>query len=151
MAKLTVEIVTGERIVYTETDVDMVVAPGTDGTLGILPRHAPLITTLSAGELRVKKGGQEESLVVFGGFMEVTPEKVIVLADTAERAEEIDLARAEAARRRAEAEVAKRQSAIDLAQAEAALRRATIRLKVGQRRAGRRRVPGMGEGVESEL
>ena len=151
MAKLTVEIVTGERVVYTETDVDMVVAPGSDGTLGILPRHAPLITTLAHGELRVKKGGREQSLVVFGGFMEVTPEKVIVLADTAERAEEIDLSRAEDARRRAESEIAKRASAIDLAQAEASLRRAAIRLQVGQRRAGRRRVPGLGEGVDNEL
>ena len=108
MAKLSVEIVTGERVVFTEDDVDMVVAPGSDGTLGILPRHAPLITTLAAGELRVKKGGREQSIVVFGGFMEVTPEKVIVLADTAERAEEIDVARAEAARRRAEEALANR-------------------------------------------
>ena len=101
MAKLHVEIVTGERVVYTENDVDMVVAPGADGTLGILPHHAPLITTLANGELRIKKGGSEQSIVVFGGFMEVTPEKVIVLADSAERAEEIDVARAEAARRSA--------------------------------------------------
>lgn len=152
MAKLRVEIVTGERVVYTEDDVDMVVAPGTDGSLGILPRHAPLITTLSAGELRVKKGGREQSLVVFGGFMEVTPNKVVVLADTAERAEEIDLARAEAARRRAEESIAKRQSAIELAQAEAALRRASIRLRVGQRRqTGRARIPGVGEGTGSEV
>ncbi len=152
MAKLRVEIVTGERVVYTEDDVDMVVAPGTDGSLGILPRHAPLIITLSAGELRVKKGGREQSLVVFGGFMEVTPTKVVVLADTAERAEEIDLARAEAARRRAEESIAKRQSAIELAQAEAALRRASIRLRVGQRRqTGRARVPGIGEGTGSEV
>ena len=94
MAKLTVEIVTGERVVFTETDVDMVIAPGSDGTLGILPKHAPLITTLANGELRVKKGNAEQSMVVFGGFMEVTPDKVIVLADTAERADEIDVARA---------------------------------------------------------
>jgi F-type H+-transporting ATPase subunit epsilon len=151
MAKLQVEVVTGERVVYTEHDVDMVVAPGSDGTLGILPRHAPLITTLAAGELRVKKGEREQSLVVFGGFMEVTPDRVVVLADTAERAEEIDVARAEAARRRAEAEIAKRESAIDLAKAEASLRRAALRLQVGQRRAGRRRMPGLGEGTENEL
>ena len=138
MAKLHVEIVTGERVVYTEDDVDMVVAPGSDGVLGILPRHAPLITTLSAGELRVKKGGTEQALIVFGGFMEVTPDKVIVLADSAERAEEIDVARAEAARRRAESSIANRQSAMDLEQATVALRRANLRLRVGQRRAGRR-------------
>lgn len=151
MAKLQVEIVTGERVVFTENDVDMVVAPGSDGVLGILPRHAPLITTLAAGELRVKKAGREQSLVVFGGFMEVTPDKVVVLADTAERAEEIDVARAEAARSRAQAEVARRASTIELAQAEAALRRATLRLQIGQRRASRRRAPGLGETGDNEL
>ena len=147
MAKLQVEIVTGERVVFTEDDVDMVVAPGIDGTLGILPRHAPLITVLSSGELRIKKGGREESLIVFGGFMEVTPEKVIVLADTAERAEEIDLAQAEEARRRAEGSIANRQSQIDLEEAEVALRRATLRLRIGQRR-GSRRGPGAGTANE---
>ena len=150
MAKLQVEIVTGERVVYTETDADMVIAPGVDGTLGILPRHAPLITLLAAGELRVKKGGREESLVVFGGFMEVTPERVIILADTAERAEEIDIARAEASRQRAAEQIAQRASDIDLARAELALRRAAVRLRVGQRRAGRRSAS-MGDGMDNEL
>ncbi len=149
MAKLQVEIVTGERVVYTEDDVDMVVAPGIDGTLGILPRHAPLITVLASGELRVKKGGQEESLVVFGGFMEVTPEKVIVLADTAERAEEIDIARAEQARHQAETSLSRRDTEIDLAQAELSLRRAALRLRIGERRA-RRRGPGMVTGTDNQ-
>ncbi len=143
MAKLRVEIVTGERVVYTEEDVDMVVAPGIDGTLGILPRHAPLITVLSSGELRIQKGGREQALVVFGGFMEVTPDKVVVLADTAENVEEIDLARAEEARRRAEASITNRQGQIDLEEAQVALRRATLRLQIGQRR-GRRRGPTVG-------
>jgi F-type H+-transporting ATPase subunit epsilon len=150
MAKLTVEIVTGERVVFTESDVDMVVAPGSDGTLGILPKHAPLITTLAAGELRVKKGGSETSLVVFGGFMEVTGEKVVVLADTAERAEEIDLSRAEAARRRAEETISRAATDVDLAKAEVALRRAAIRLQVAQRRRGRR-APGLGTSTDNEL
>ena len=145
MAKLRVEIVTGERVVYTEDDVDMVVAPGIDGTLGILPRHAPLITVLSSGELRIKKDGREHALVVFGGFMEVTPDRVIVLADTAEHAEEIDVAQAEEARRRAESSIANRQSMVDLEQAEAALRRANLRLRIGQRRGGRR-APTVGGG-----
>ena len=145
MAKLSVEIVTGERVVYTENDVDMVVAPGIDGTLGILPRHAPLITVLSSGELRVTKGGREEALVVFGGFMEVTPDKVIVLADTAENVEEIDLARAEEARRRAETAIANRGETADLEAAQAEMRRATLRLTIGQRRRGQRRqAPGGG-------
>jgi F-type H+-transporting ATPase subunit epsilon len=151
MAKLTVEIVTGERVVFSEEDVDMVIAPGSDGVLGILPKHAPLITTLSAGELRVKKGGSEQSLVVFGGFMEVTGEKVVVLADTAERAEEIDVERADSARRRAEESIRQRGAEIDLLEAELALRRAAIRLQVGQRRRAGRRSPGMGGAAENEL
>ena len=134
MAKLSVEIVTGERIVFSEQDVDMVVAPGADGQLGILPQHAPLITLLDAGELRVKKGNSEQSLIVFGGFMEVTPDKVIVLADTAERLDELDLARAEEARRRAEQAVAERGETVELEDALGALRRANLRLRVGQRR-----------------
>jgi F-type H+-transporting ATPase subunit epsilon len=150
MAKLQVEVVTGERVVLAETDVDMVVAPGSDGTLGILPQHAPLISTLAHGELRIKKGGREQSIVVFGGFIEVTPEKVIVLADTAERAEEIDLSRAEAARQRAVTELAKNPQGIDLAQAEASMRRAAVRLRIGQRRANRR-TPGLGDGANNEL
>ena len=138
MATLSVEIVTGERVVYTEDDVDMVVAPGVDGVLGILPRHAPLITLLSGGEVRIKKGAQEQSLVVFGGFLEVTPDKVTILADTAERAEEIDVAQAEAARHRAEEAKARRASGEDLAEADLALRRAAVRLRVSQRRTSRR-------------
>jgi F-type H+-transporting ATPase subunit epsilon len=137
MAKLTVEVVTGERVVYTESDVDMVVAPGGDGSLGILPQHAPLISTLAAGELRIKKGSSEQSIVVFGGFLEVTPTKVIVLADTAERAEEIDLARVEAARNRAEATLQSQKDKVDLVQAEAALRRAVLRSKIGQTKRNR--------------
>jgi len=148
MPKLHVEVVTGERVVFTEDDVDMVIAPGADGTLGILPRHAPLITVLAGGEMRIKKGSAEQALVVFGGFMEVRPDSVVVLADTAERAEEIDLARAEEARHRAEAALAQRQSAEDLAKAELALRRAALRLQVGQRRRGRR-MPG-GEGTDNQ-
>lgn len=146
MAKLSVEIVTGERVVFSEDDVDMVVAPGSDGTLGILPRHAHLISTLDAGELRIKKGGGEQSIIVFGGFIEVTPEKVVVLADTAERAEEIDVSRAEAARQQAEGSIANRQETVDLAAATASLRRANLRLKVGQRR-GAHRPPIMGGGA----
>jgi F-type H+-transporting ATPase subunit epsilon len=138
MATMQVEIVTGERVVFSDDGVDMVVAPGADGTLGILPHHAPLITTLAGGELRVKKGAEEQSILVFGGFMEVTGDKVIVLADTAERAEEIDIARAEAARASAEASIANRQTSIDLESAAASLRRANLRLKVGQRRGSRR-------------
>ncbi len=143
MAKLDVEIVTGERVVLSETDVDMVVAPGSDGVLGILPQHAPLISTLAAGELRVKKGDREQSIVVFGGFMEVTPHKVTILADTAERIDEIDVNRAEEARRRAEEAIRNRGEAVEIEEALAALRRANLRLNVGRRH----RRPGTGPGV----
>jgi F-type H+-transporting ATPase subunit epsilon len=139
VATLSVEVVTGERVVYSEDGVDMVIAPGSAGTLGILPNHAPLVTTLSGGELRVKKGSSEQSMVVFGGFMEVTPEKVVVLADTAENLDEIDISRAETARQRAEQSIAGRQETEDLAAAQASLRRATIRLRVAERRRGGRR------------
>jgi F-type H+-transporting ATPase subunit epsilon len=139
VATLSVEIVTNERIVYSETDVDMVSAPGSEGVLGILPNHAPLVTTLSAGELRIKKGGSEETMVVFGGFMEVLPDKVIVLADAAVKVEEIDVARAEAARKRAEEAIARGGEQDDLAAAAARLSRAQVRIKVSERRRSGRR------------
>ncbi|MGN6360445.1 MAG: ATP synthase F1 subunit epsilon, partial [Thermomicrobiales bacterium] len=85
MAKLRVEVVTGEREVLVEDNVDMVVAQGIEGQLGILPRHAPLITVLEPGELRITKGGTEENLAVSGGDMEVGPERVILLAEKAQR------------------------------------------------------------------
>ena len=139
MSSIRLDIVTAERAVYAE-DVDMVIAPGVEGQLGILPHHAPLMTTLQAGELRVKKGGEEVSLVISGGFLEVRPDKVVVLADAAERVEEIDVARAEEAKSRAQERlVEKRAPGIDEAQAEAALLRSLARLKVVER--VRRRKP----------
>lgn len=144
--KLRVEIVTGERVVFSEDGVDMVVAPGAEGQLGILPRHAPLFTLLAAGELRIKHGSREEILTVFGGFLEVANDRVLILSDTAERVEEIDLARAEAARERAEAAIreARAGGGLNLAQAEAELRRARVRLSVANRHGQRRRRPGDG-------
>ena len=144
--KLSVEIVTGERVVFREEGVDMVVAPGGAGALGILPQHAPLITTLSFGELRIKKGSEEQSILVYGGFMEVGDDKVLVLADSAERAEEVDVERAETARRRAEESIAGRQSTMDLEEAQATLRRANLRLRVGERRRSRRGPRAGGDG-----
>src|SRR6266851_3194420 len=98
---LHVEVVTAEREIYNG-EADMVVARGTEGVLGILPRHAALLTTLAIGEMRIKLGDAEEPLFVAGGFLEVRDNVVTVLADTAEHAEEIDEARAEEARRRAQ-------------------------------------------------
>ncbi|HYI16490.1 MAG TPA: F0F1 ATP synthase subunit epsilon [Thermomicrobiales bacterium] len=142
--KLNVEVVTAERVVYAETDVDMVVAPGAEGSLGILPKHAPLFSLLSAGEMRIKKAGQEQSIVVFGGFLEVANNRILILADTAERVEEIDIQRAEEARQRAEARLSQRGQAggLDLALAEASMQRAAVRLRVAQRRQSGRARPG---------
>ena len=133
MPGIKLDIVTAERVVYSD-DVDIVVAPGVQGQLGILPHHTPLMTMIEPGELIVRKGGEELSLAITGGFLEVRPDRVIVLADAAERAEEIDQARAEEAKRRAEARLREHVPGVDEARAEAALRRAMIRLEVVQRR-----------------
>ncbi len=130
MPGIRLDIVTAERAVYSE-EVDMVIAPGIEGQLGILPHHTPLMTALQAGELRVKKGGEEFSMAISGGFLEVRPDRVVVLADAAERAEEIDVARAETAKRRAQERLAEgRVPGTDEARAEAALLRSLARLKV---------------------
>ena len=133
MAKLKFEIVTAERVVYSE-EVDAVIAPGSQGELGILPSHAPLLTTLKPGMLTVRHGGEEQAMFVNGGFLEVMQDKVVVLADVAERAEEIDVAKAEEAKRQAEESLHKSASAVDIAAAEAALRRSLMQLKVAEHR-----------------
>ena len=127
-----VDVVTAERLVYSD-DVDIVNAPGVEGEMGILPHHAQLMTELQPGEIRIRKGQQEFSLVVTGGFLEITPDHITILADAAERVEEIDIARAEAARKRAEERITKHTSDVDLARAEAALRRSITRLKIAEK------------------
>jgi len=141
MATFRLELVTAERLVYSN-DVDMVIAWGTEGQLGILPLHAPLMTMLQPGELVVKKDDEEFYLAVTGGFMEVRPDKVIILADACERADEIDISRAQEARRRASELMEAPSAEVDLATTEAALRRSMVRLKVAEkirRRRGQRR------------
>ena len=140
MAKITVDIVTAERTVFSD-DADVVVVPGVEGQMGILPHHVPLMTMLQSGEILIRKGGDETHLAISGGFLEVRPDRVIILADAAERAEEIDAKRAEEARRRAEEEIKKHAPGIDMAKTEAALRRALARLEVVER-VRRRRRPG---------
>jgi F-type H+-transporting ATPase subunit epsilon len=146
MATFRLEIVTAERLVYSN-DVNMVIAWGIEGQLGILPLHAPLMTMLKPGELIVKKGDEESYLAVTGGFLEVRPDKVIILADACERADEIDVARAEEARRRASEFMKSPTAEIDLATAEAALRRSMVRLKVVERI---RRKRGQVRGIQSD-
>ena len=137
------EIVSQDRLVF-EGDVDIVVLPGQDGEMGVLPNHAPLLTTLQMGVVKVRTGSEEEIFTVTGGLAEVQPDVITVLADAAENVEEIDIARAEEAKRRAE-ELLEQGPPADLDRylaIEAALRRSNLRLEMARRyRSGRSRLP----------
>ena len=131
---LLLEIVTPERLAYSDT-VDSVVCPGIEGELGILPHHAPLVSTLGVGELRIRKGGAEESFAIVGGFLQVRPDKVVVMAETADMASEIDLEKAQEARREAERALETGYvEGADLSQARAQLQQALLRIRVAERR-----------------
>jgi len=140
MATFKLEIVTAERMVFSD-EVSALVAWGVEGQLGILPHHAPLMTMLQPGDLLIRKDKEEEYLAVSGGFLEVRPDKVIILADACERVDEIDFARAEEAKRRAQETMKEAPLSADAAAAEAALRRSLARLKVAEKR--RRKPPGV--------
>jgi F-type H+-transporting ATPase subunit epsilon len=128
------EIVTPERLAFSD-EVDAVVVPGSEGELGILPHHAPLVSTLGIGELRIRKGNNEETFAIAGGFLQVRPDKVVVMAETADMAAEIDLERAQEARREAERALETGyQEGADLAAARAALQQALLRIRVAERR-----------------
>lgn len=131
---LLLEIVTPERLAFSDT-VDAVVVPGIEGELGILPHHAPLLSTLGLGELRIRRGNTEESFAIVGGFVQVRPDKVVVMAETADLSSEIDLEVALEARREAERalETGYREGA-DLAAARASLQQALLRIRVAERR-----------------
>ena len=133
---LHLEIVTPEKRAFTG-DVDEVIVPGSEGELGILPHHAPLISTLGQGVLRLKSGGQEQEFAIFGGFLQVRPDRVVVLAETADMASEIDLERAERARREAEKVLEGALEPADLEIARSALQRALIRIRLAERGARR--------------
>jgi F-type H+-transporting ATPase subunit epsilon len=139
---LSLEIVTAERVVLNDRGIDVVIAPGAVGELAILPEHAALITPLAPGELRVRKGTEESSYFVAGGFLQVLDDNVTILADAAEHAEEIDVARAEDARRRAQESLTQRHEQPDVIAAEGALRRSLLRLRVAERRRRARGTPG---------
>ena len=130
------EIITGERILF-QGDVESVVAPGSEGELGVLPHHAAVMTMLQPGELFYTIDGAATSFVLTGGFMEIRGDHVVVLADAAERVDEIDEARAEEAVRRARERIAARVTDVDLERAVQSLRRAQIRVQTVQRRRGR--------------
>lgn len=128
------EIVTPERLAYSDT-VDSVQLPGSEGELGVLPHHAPLVSTLGVGELRIRKGGSEESFAIVGGFLQVRPDRVVVMAETADLASDIDLEKAQEARREAEKALETGyQEGADLAAARAALQQALLRIRVAERR-----------------
>ncbi|MCH7484867.1 MAG: F0F1 ATP synthase subunit epsilon [Chloroflexi bacterium] len=136
---LSVHVVTAEREVYAEEGVDEVIAPGVQGELTVLPHHAPLLTMIKPGVLRLIKGGDETDVAITGGFLEVKDDRVTILADAAERAEEIDTVRAEEARRRAERTLEGRGDTEELVAAAASLQRSLLRLRAAEKR--RRRTP----------
>ncbi len=138
MAPIRLEVVTPERMVLQE-DADIVVARGAEGDIGILHGHEPLITPLATGELMYRVGGEENHLAIAGGFLEVRPDKVVVLADVAERSEEIDRERAEKAREQAEAALQENRGTQLEAEAAASLQKALLRLRVAQQRRHRER------------
>jgi F-type H+-transporting ATPase subunit epsilon len=128
------EIVTPERLVFDET-VDGVTLPGSEGELGVLPHHAPLVSTLGVGELHIRSGGSEDWFAIVGGFVQVLPDKVVVMAETADLASEIDLEKAQAARQDAERALESGYNeGVDLSAARAALQAALLRERVAQRR-----------------
>lgn len=136
MSVIRLDFVSQDHMVFSG-DVAEILAPGIEGQLGILPKHAPFMTILAPGEVLVKREGEPDlSFAVSGGWMEVRPDKATILARTAERSEEIDLQRAEAARARAEKLLAEAPSREERAGLQMALKRSQIRLKVGGRRSG---------------
>ena len=139
-AKLSLEVVTPERQVLRE-EVDSIQLPGIDGYFGIYPGHAPLLTELGAGALSFQKGGETHYATALGGFAEVLANRVIVLAERAELAEEIDLGRAEAARERALKRLQEKAGEVDFSRAQLALQRSLTRIQIAPR-VGRRRAAG---------
>ena len=130
---LHLEIVTPERLAYSD-DVDMVLVPGIEGELGILPHHTPLVSLLGYGELKIRKAGVEESFAIVGGFLQVRPDKVVVMAETASLASEIDLEKAEEARREAQRALESGfHEGADLSAARAAMQHALLHVRVAER------------------
>ncbi|MCE5169255.1 F0F1 ATP synthase subunit epsilon [Paenibacillus profundus] len=136
MSTYLLEIVTPERKVF-EQQVDMISVKGVEGELGILANHIPLVTPLQIGPMKIKEGGREHWIAVHGGFVEVRKDKVVVLAESAELPDDIDVERAKAAKARAEQRLAiaqrSKQDSVDFRRAELSLHRAVTRIKVSQR------------------
>ncbi len=133
MSPFRLEVVTAEEELYAG-DVDILIAPGREGQLAILPNHAPLLTQLEPGLLEFRTGGEEEDMAISGGFLEILANRAVVLADAAERPEDIDIDRAESAMKRAQDRVASQDADVDLERALAQLARARTRVTVARRR-----------------
>ncbi len=134
MSNFKLDVVTPERVIFSD-QVNSVNAPGVEGELGILPHHCPLITLLQPGQIAIKKAGEETLIAVSGGFVEVRPDRVIILADIADRDDEVDSLKAEEAKQQAERALREKQiSEIDKAQAEVALRHAVACLRIAEKR-----------------
>ena len=131
-SRLQLEIVTPDRALGRE-EVDEVYIPGSEGYFGVLPGHTPLLATMKVGEMWYRIGQEKHYLAIAGGFVEVLPDRVSVLAQIAERAEEIDIGRAEAAKKRAEERIARPQAEMDFERARIALMKSLIRLQVASR------------------
>lgn len=130
--KILLEIVTPERRVLSE-QVDIVVAPGVEGEFGVLPNHIPFLTKLKIGELRFRIGSSTRFVAIMGGFAEVLPDHVTILATAAEEAAEIDVVRAKAAKERAEARLREAKDRLEFARTQAALQRAMARLRIAEK------------------
>ena len=130
---LHLEIVTQEELVFEDETVDMVIVPAAEGIMGVLPHHAPVLTTLGFGELVVRKGNAEERFAIYGGVVDIRPDKVIVLADTAESSYAVDSEKAEEARERARKTLEEGVAPGDNREAELSLRRANLAIKVSQK------------------
>jgi F-type H+-transporting ATPase subunit epsilon len=131
--KLTVELITPERSLITESGIDQLVAPSVDGQVTILPRHAPLLTILDPGVVLVRRAGSDEVLAVSGGFLQVHENRVTILADASERSDEVDRERAERARAEAEREISEAQDFDSMLEARIRLMRALSRLRAAER------------------
>ena len=141
MPTLQVAVVTGEKEIY-RGEADTVIAPGTEGEMGILPEHAALLTSLKTGEMRIKLGGAEDSLFISGGFLEVYNNLVTVLADVAEQSDEINEERAQAARQHAQERLAEAKDDRERQRLNGELTRAVTRLRIVEltRKRGTRRI-----------
>lgn len=128
-----VELVTQERKVFEEPEADMVIVPGVEGEMGVLPNHAPILTTLQFGELIVRKGNAEERFAVYGGVVDIRPDKIVVLADTAESSYAVDLEAVEAAREQARRIIEEGVPDADNREAQLALRRANLAIRLSQK------------------